>query len=339
MHKYDPTKVGVVRYKTHGHRFELVCSRAEYAALVERLEGGKVSLPLETDLMKRVVLSSTVFSNAHKWEASTKSSRAAAFGDAEASSHMYSSILIKGEMLASEQERNDRFSRQQDTDMQVNSLVRLMLRNIYTGVEPEVDDTNQAIQTVKKACHIKVSAAIPAITQAGAIAAMVAEKLDSVRIPLKIVVGHSSAHSGKWDVFLHDFGTVALSLQRSVVGDSIEQLILADVQLVKDNAWTALVEATGATLHTEDASADEVKLYTRQQYDMPTQPDVPEVAHAAPLIKKLKVVEEKSNSVLPNESKWATMPHKALQLECKKRGLSTGGSKAVLVDRIESHDE
>eukprot|EP00658_Telonema_sp_P-2_P048324 TRINITY_DN36763_c0_g1_i1.p2 TRINITY_DN36763_c0_g1~~TRINITY_DN36763_c0_g1_i1.p2 ORF type:complete len:115 (-),score=30.11 TRINITY_DN36763_c0_g1_i1:215-559(-) len=114
--------------------------------------------------------------------------------------------------------------------------------------------------------------------------------------------------------------------------------MLVDTHLLTDSDWLAIVEATEAEVGVEEASVEDTRLFSKQQYDMPTQPDTPVVTHVAPLIKRIKVVDE-PKAPQTDEAKWTAMTHKTLQQECKKRGLSTGGSKAVLVDRVMSHDE
>lgn len=55
--------------------------------------------------------------------------------------------------------------------------------------------------------------------------------------------------------------------------------------------------------------------------------------------KKKSEVKSKSNDTQPQQTEWTSMKTSDLKLHCKNRGLSTGGNKGDLVERLQQYDE
>eukprot|EP00400_MALV-I_sp_L67-5_P001283 gene1283-161_t len=142
------TNIAIVKYKSHGKRFEIAC----YSNKVLNWREGQ-----ETDFSE-VVQTTTIFNNVGKGMMAPKSDVHKAFGD-KSEEEICKIILDKGELQISDKERDAHLN---DLFRQVATIVSEKCVSPSTGLPL----TRTMVESLMKECHVNIRPGIPAKKQA-----------------------------------------------------------------------------------------------------------------------------------------------------------------------------
>ena len=341
----------ILRYQTHGRRFEVPCFRNR---VDEYLASGREEPPTQVEKM---VAFPGVFFNCHRKQQATNSSLQEAFHTVDFAS-VASIILQRGEIMLNDKDRMEKRAEQRDYLEKSYHLTQELLRNRFTGEQPEFADVREEIQLSNGASSLTSSTAVlpHPLALASFFAFWIVSRgnLFCDRVTKKGVLRCSLQVEGEWNDFFLLMNGMLLPLERSIAASGEECILtfLYDSYMDRDNSLTRpfheLVSKSISFEHVS-LSQSEVDLFNRQDVPFPhfmnSEGVVGKPSHApssaSQSSKKQPARSEEDESEVESHSvsKYEAMTHKQLQDLCRQKKLSTGGKKHDLVDRLEALDE
>lgn len=345
------SNIVIVRYQTHGKRFEVPCFRNR---VDEYFATGRETSPAN---IEKIVAFPAIFFNCHRKQQATHSSLQEAFHTTDFST-IATLIVQCGELMMNDKDRVERRAEQRDYLEKVYHLTQLLLRNRFTGEPPEFADVREEVLLSNGASLLTSSTSVTPhpLAFASFFASWVVSRgnLFCDRVTKKRAVRCSLTVEEEWNDFFLLLNGVLLPLDRSVASadsDDCTLTFLYDAYLDQDNALTrSFHELLSKCLSSEEVSPteSEIAFFSRQDVQLPqvssTAADCLPKAHQT---EQTQIVPKRKSQLSDDEephtassvSKYESMTHKQLQDLCRQKKLSTGGKKHDLIDRLEALDD
>lgn len=332
--------VVVVRLLSHGHRYELPCHRHKFEEYIRK---GRAHPP---EVVARIVVVPSIFTNCHRKELATNANLQAAF-QTTSFDLIAPAILQFGEVVANEKDRNEKRNERKELQETVYRMSKNLLVGKFTGVHPEESDLRDELKSTKEARCVDH---VDPLLQAAYFASIVVrrERLDCLRLPKRLIVVYDVKDESTWNDFLLDFDGLIVSRKKTlsthtdsegIKSDCVELNLLADLALdAQDHPrWKMMIQKAKATKEVP-LEADDSHYFSYYEFTLP-EPETPDEVDLTNRLQALEKMQsphvEDDASRSPNKSKKARKQSHSFGSEDDEDGPSNSKTTTVAVSKFD----